>query len=85
LDRLVKNKCYKIISIDRKTVFYGFQIIIIVEGGVEIHVPSLKTHPRFYESLSLYWELKKTVDNICIKYVDYRKIEFVYMLKDEIN
>ena len=66
---------------DRKTIFYGFQIIIIVEGGIEINVPSFKTHPRYYESLSLYWELKNNVDNIRIKHVDYKKIEFVF--KDE--
>lgn len=50
LDKLNKDKCYKIIFIDRKTIFYGFQIIIIVEGGIEINVPSFKTHPRYYES-----------------------------------
>jgi len=56
LKHLIKNKFYKVISMDRKIMFYGFQINVIVEGGIEINFPSLRTDPRYYESLSMYWE-----------------------------
>lgn len=69
---------------NRKTIFYGFWISVIVAGRVEINVPSFKNYSRYYESFSLYWRLKNDVDKICIVYVEYMRIEFSPIIKNEI-
>ena len=77
LNKLRVNKVYKIIAISREKKLFGSLINVTLEGDIKITVPSLRPQRLFEENHYMYYDLVKNMNMIYVKYLGYKKIEFV--------